>query len=103
MLPLGYADGLHRALSNRMEVLTPYGRAKQVGRICMDMCMIDVTDLPEVKSGDEVEIFGKNVLCAEDAAACGTIPYELLCAVSKRVPRHYFLHGERVDADLQSV
>ena len=64
---------------------------------------IDVTDLPEVKSGDEVEIFGKNVLCAEDAAACGTIPYELLCAVSKRVPRHYFLHGERVDADLQSV
>ena len=103
VLPLGYADGLHRALSNRMEVLTPYGRAKQVGRICMDLCMIDVTDLPEVKSGDEVEIFGKNVLCAEDAAACGTIPYELLCAVSKRVPRHYFLHGERVDADLQSV
>ena len=103
VLPIGYADGLHRTLSNRMEVLTPYGRAKQVGRICMDMCMIDVTDLPEVKSGDEVEIFGKNVLCAEDAAACGTIPYELLCAVSKRVPRHYFLHGERVDADLQSV
>ena len=67
VLPIGYADGLHRTLSNRMEVLTPYGRAKQVGRICMDMCMIDVTDLPEVKSGDEVEIFGKNVLCAEDA------------------------------------
>ena len=100
VLPIGYADGLHRTLSNRMEVLTPYGRAKQVGRICMDMCMIDVTDLPEVKSGDEVEIFGKNVLCAEDAAACGTIPYELLCAVSKRVPRHYFLHGNRVDTDL---
>ena len=99
VLPIGYADGLHRTLSNRMEVLTPYGRAKQVGRICMDMCMIDVTDLPEVKSGDEVEIFGKNVLCAEDAAACGTIPYELLCAVSKRVPRHYFLHGKRVDTD----
>ena len=100
VLPIGYADGLHRTLSNRMEVLTPYGRAKQVGRICMDMCMIDVTDLPEVKSGDEVEIFGKNVLCAEDAAACGTIPYELLCAVSKRVPRHDFLHGKRVDTDL---
>ena len=100
VLPIGYADGLHRTLSNRMKVLTPYGRAKQVGRICMDMCMIDVTDLPEVKSGDEVEIFGKNVLCAEDAAACGTIPYELLCAVSKRVPRHYFLHGKRVDTDL---
>ena len=100
VLPIGYADGLHRALSNRMEVLTPYGRARQVGRICMDMCMIDVTDLPEVKSGDEVEIFGKNVLCAEDAGQCGTIPYELLCAESKRVPRHYFLHGKRVSADL---
>lgn len=103
VLPIGYADGLFRALSGKLHVLTPYGEAQQVGRICMDMCMIDVTDLPEVKSGDEVEIFGKNVLCAEDAAACGTIPYELLCAVSKRVPRHYFLHGERVDADLQSV
>ena len=100
VLPIGYADGLHRTLSNRMEVLTPYGRAKQVGRICMDMCMIDVTDFPEVKSGDEVEIFGKNVLCAEDAGKCGTIPYELLCAVSKRVPRHYFLHGKRADTDL---
>ena len=100
VLPIGYADGLHRTLSDRMEVLTPYGRAKQVGRICMDMCMIDVTDLPEVKSGDEVEIFGKNVLCAEDAGKCGTIPYELLCAVGKRVPRHYFLHGKRVDTDL---
>ena len=54
MLPLGYADGLHRALSNRMEVLTPYGRAKQVGRICMDMSMIDLTDLPGVDVGDEV-------------------------------------------------
>ena len=59
VLPIGYADGLHRALSNQIEVLTPYGRAKQVGRICMDMCMIDVTDLPQVKSGDEVEIFGE--------------------------------------------
>lgn len=100
VLPIGYADGLFRALSGKLRVLTPYGEAQQVGRICMDMCMIDVTDLPEVKSGDEVEIFGKNVLCAEDAGQCGTIPYELLCAVSKRVPRHYFLHGKRVSADL---
>ena len=69
VLPIGYADGLHRALSNQIEVLTPYGRAKQVGRICMDMCMIDVTDLPQVKSGDEVEIFGEHILCADDAAA----------------------------------
>ena len=103
VLPIGYADGLHRALSNKMEVLTPYGRAKQVGRICMDMCMIDVTDLPQVKSGDEIEIFGKHVRCARDAQLCDTIPYELLCAVSKRVPRHYFLHGARVDTDLKAL
>ena len=103
VLPIGYADGLHRALSNKMEVLTPYGRAKQVGRICMDMCMIDVTDLPQVKSGDEIEIFGKNVRCARDAQLCDTIPYELLCAVSKRVPRHYFLNGARVDTDLKAL
>ena len=89
VLPIGYADGLHRALSGRMQVFTPYGAAPQVGRICMDMCMIDVTDLPEVKVGDEVEVFGEHVLCDTDAQLCGTIPYELLCAVSKRVPRRY--------------
>ena len=103
VLPIGYADGLHRALSNQIEVLTPYGRAKQVGRICMDMCMIDVTDLPQVKSGDEVEIFGEHILCADDAALCDTIPYELMCAVSKRVPRVYRLNGVSVDKNLQPL
>ena len=103
VVPYGYADGFFRVLSGRCAMMTADGPAPQRGRICMDMSMIDLTDLPGVQVGDEVEIFGKNVLCAEDAAACGTIPYELLCAVSKRVPRHYFLHGERVDADLQSV
>lgn len=103
VLPIGYADGLHRALSDQIEVLTPYGRAKQVGRICMDMCMIDVTDLPQVKSGDEVEIFGEHILCADDAALCDTIPYELMCAVSKRVPRVYRLNGVSVDKNLQPL
>ena len=103
VLSIGYADGLHRALSNQIEVLTPYGRAKQVGRICMDMCMIDVTDLPQVKSGDEVEIFGEHILCADDAALCDTIPYELMCAVSKRVPRVYRLNGVPVDKNLQPL
>ena len=102
-MPIGYADGLHRALSNQIEVLMPYGRAKQVGRICMDMCMIDVTDLPQVKSGDEVEIFGEHILCADDAALCDTIPYELMCAVSKRVPRVYRLNGVPVDKNLQPL
>ena len=101
VLPIGYADGLHRALSNKMEVLTPYGKAKQVGRICMDMCMIDVTDLPRLKTGDEVEIFGEHVPCETDAKLCGTISYELLCAVSKRVPRCYYLGGKCIDRNLQ--
>lgn len=96
VLSVGYADGLHRALSNKLQVKTPYGLARQVGRICMDMCMIDATDLPQLKSGDEVEIFGENVLCESLANACGTISYELLCAVSKRVPRRYFEYGTLV-------
>ena len=103
VLPIGYADGLFRALSGKLRVLTPYGEAQQVGRICMDMCMIDVTDLPQVKSGDEVEIFGEHILCADDAALCDTIPYELMCAVSKRVPRVYCLNGVPVDKNLQPL
>ncbi|MDO4812934.1 MAG: alanine racemase [Eubacteriales bacterium] len=101
VLPIGYADGLMRALSGKMQVLTPYGTAPQVGRICMDMCMIDITDLPDVKVGDDIEVFGENILCETDAKLCGTISYELLCAVSKRVPRLYFLGGRQVDYNLQ--
>ena len=88
VLSAGYADGLHRALSNRLLVNTPYGIARQAGRICMDMCMIDATDQPELKPGDEVELFGDTMPCEAAAKACGTISYELLCAVSKRVPRY---------------
>ena len=87
VLPIGYADGLHRSLSNRWRVWTPCGMAPIVGRICMDMCMIDLTDLPQVKAGDEVEVYGPRNSVNAAAAAAGTIPYELTCAVSKRVPR----------------
>lgn len=97
VLPVGYADGLHRALSNRLIVHTPYGEARQVGRICMDMCMIDVTDQPALRGGDEVELFGEHRPCEAAAKACGTISYELLCAVSKRVPRHYLERGQIID------
>ncbi len=97
VLPIGYADGLHRALSNKLVVRTPYGEARQVGRICMDMCMVDVTDQPELRPGDEVEIFGEHMLCETAAQAAGTISYELLCAVSARVPRHYFENGRPAD------
>ena len=99
----GYADGFFRVLSDRCAMMTADGPAPQRGRICMDMCMIDVTDLPQVKSGDEVEIFGEHILCADDAVLCDTIPYELMCAVSKRVPRVYRLNGVSVDKNLQPL
>ena len=101
VLPIGYADGLFRALSGKLRVLTPYGEAQQVGRICMDMCMIDVTDLPQLKVGDEIEVFGEHQLIETAAKQCGTISYELLCAVSKRVPRYYYLGGKCIDRNLQ--
>ena len=93
VLPVGYADGLQRCLSGKLEVLLRGKRVKQVGRICMDMCMLDVTDIPDAAVGDVVTVFG----CGDDgaptvaelAALAGTIPYELLCGVSLRVPRIY--------------
>lgn len=95
VLPIGYADGLHRCLSNALEVELCGRRVRQVGRICMDMCMLDVTDLPEVRVGDVATIFGSGAdggpTAAELADRAGTIPYELLCAVSPRVPRIYLV------------
>ena len=89
VLPIGYADGLPRLLSNKCSFAAAGGFAPQRGNICMDMCMVDLTDLPQVDVGSEVELFGsENDLCRLADAAM-TIPYELLCAVSKRVPRVY--------------
>ena len=89
VLGIGYADGLPRLCSNRVSFAVPGGFAPQRGSICMDMCMVDLTDLPDTHVGSEVEIFGPaNDLCLLSDAA-QTIPYELLCAVSKRVPRVY--------------
>ncbi|MEL4106668.1 alanine racemase [Oscillospiraceae bacterium WX1] len=93
VITIGYADGLHRVLSGKMDVLVRSHRAHQVGRICMDMCMIDVTGLDDVAVGDEVTIFGRDgdafIPVEELARLAGTISYELLCAVSPRVPRVY--------------
>ena len=89
VIPVGYADGLHRTLSNKAAFWTKEGFAPQRGRICMDMCMIDLTDLPGVGVGDEVEIFGPHSDLEALAEKAGTISYELLCAVSPRVPRVY--------------
>ena len=89
VLPVGYADGLLRSLSGKGDVLLHGQRAPQVGRICMDMCMVDVTDIPEVQPGDVATIFGRDLSVAEQADKAGTIPYELLCAMSQRVQRVY--------------
>ena len=89
VLAIGYADGLPRALSNKCSFAAAGGFAPQRGSICMDMCMADLTELPRAQVGDEVEIFGPANDLDALAAAAGTISYELLCAVSKRVPRVY--------------
>ncbi len=100
VVPYGYADGFFRALSDRCAMMTDYGPAPQRGRICMDMSMIDLTELPQVQVGDEVEVFGRRAGVDDLAALAGTIPYELTCAVSKRVPRVYLKNGEVVEREL---
>ncbi len=90
VLPLGYADGVFRALSNRGFVGFRTGRAPIVGRVCMDQCMADVTELPEVREGDTATFFGPGgPAVGEVADMLGTIDYEITCAVNKRVPRIY--------------
>jgi alanine racemase len=90
-LPVGYADGYWRAYSNRAWVLVRGRRAPVVGRVCMDMCMVDVTDVPEAAVGDEVVLVGRqgseSVGASELAKIAGTIHYEVLCGVGARVPR----------------
>ena len=100
VLPYGYADGFLRSLSNNCSLYTKEGPAKLRGKICMDMCMIDITDMPTVDVGSEVEIFGEKNSIDEIAENAGTIPYELTCAVSKRVPRVYYKKGEVVEREL---
>lgn len=89
VLAIGYADGLPRASSGKCSYAVKDGFAPQCGSICMDMCMADLTGLPATDVGSEVEIFGENNSIYSISDAAGTIPYELLCSVSKRVPRVY--------------
>jgi alanine racemase len=98
-LPVGYADGYPRSLSNRAQVLVRGRRARVVGNVCMDLCMVDVTDVPEVEVGDPVTLLGASpsggaasappILPEEVAAWAGTIAYEVLAGLSRRVPRVY--------------
>ena len=98
-IPIGYADGYTRLLSNKGRMLVNGEFAPIVGRICMDQCMIDVTNLEhDVHVGDEVVIFGsQNGACIsveELATEIGTINYELICIIGKRIPRVYLKGGE---------
>jgi alanine racemase len=90
-LPIGYGDGLRRGLSNRGHVLVRGKPASIVGRISMDLTLVDVTDIPEVVIGDDVVIIGQDgdvQITAEDVAAlAGTVSYEISCGISVRVPR----------------
>lgn len=92
-IPAGYADGVRRELSNRGEVLIRGRRFTVAGRVCMDMTMIDVTDLPGARVGEEVVLLGsqgrEKITAFEIADACGTINYEICCGFSYRVPRIY--------------
>ena len=91
-IPVGYADGLNRHLGNgAWEMVVGGCRAKTVGNICMDSCMIDITDIKGIAEGDEVTIFSaeRGNTAADMASVLGTIPYEVLTSVAKRVKRIY--------------
>ena len=92
-LPIGYADGYRCHLSNQGEVLVRGRRAPVVGKVCMDLIMVDVTHVPGVSPGDEVILMGKQgkerITAEEIAEKVRTIPYEILCSIGKRVPRIY--------------
>lgn len=100
-LPIGYADGFTRLLSNKTFASVNEARVPVIGRICMDQCMIDITDISNVKIGDEVVLFGNgsnNSLHIDEIAnILGTINYEVVCMVGKRVPRVYIKNQKIVD------
>lgn len=87
-IPVGYADGYPRALSNRGRVKIGQSWAPVVGRVCMDMFMVDVTGI-DAHDGDEVILLGEDFDADDIAELCGTISYEILCGISSRVPRVY--------------
>lgn len=99
--PVGYADGFNRRLTGQVEVLVHGKRVPVVGRICMDMCMIDITDVPNAQVGDTVTLVGtdgnETITWDDWAEKLGTISYELVCSVNKRVPRVYIKNNEVVE------
>ncbi len=100
-VPIGYADGYIRALGQKAEMLVNGKRAKVIGRICMDQVMLDVSHIDDIKVGDIITVFGRDhgvsLTVDEVASWSGTINYEVICLVGKRVPRLYYRNGKIVD------
>ncbi len=96
-VPVGYADGYSRIMSGKAEMLVNGEKFKVIGRICMDQCMIDVTNANNISIGDEVILFGSGGITADTVAGwLGTISYEALCMVGRRIPRVYTENGSAV-------
>ncbi len=99
-VPIGYADGYTRSLGNRAYMTVKGHKAPVIGRVCMDQLMIDVTGIDDVRPGDEVVVIGdgrNNTMSFDEMAELtGTINYELVCLVGKRVPRVYIRHGKNI-------
>jgi alanine racemase len=104
ILPIGYGDGYNRLLSNRGEALLRGIRVPVAGRVCMDATMVDVTGVEDVRPGDEVVLMGSQggdtITAEEIAEKIGTISYEVLCMVGKRVPRVYMRDGKACEVEM---
>ncbi len=102
-LPVGYADGYHRSLSNRFYVLVRGHKAPILGRVCMDQMMVDVTDIPDVRLGDWAVLIGRDgeesISIEAIAAAAGSFNYEFSCGIGWRVPRIHCRGSERIAVD----
>ena len=100
-VPVGYGDGYARGLSNKGWVLIKGQKAPICGRVCMDQCMVDVTDIPGVKIGDTVTLLGKDadeeITMEQLGELSGRFNYEFVCVLNKRIPREYIRHGEVVE------
>ncbi len=98
-LPIGYADGFSRAMSNRANMLICGRRAPVVGRVCMDQCMLNISEIDDAKEGAVVTVFGRDgdfIPVEEFARLSGTINYETVCLIGKRVPRIFIRDGQVV-------
>ena len=99
-IPVGYADGYRRSLSGKFHVLIHGKKAPILGRICMDQMMVDVTDIPEAKLNDRVVLVGRSgdeeITMEAIAAAADSFNYEMVCGISRRVPRLYCRDGQTV-------